>query len=113
MLKKRKNGPFYLKILSSKNTFRFGSCAAIAICSAFDCTEQTFRIVCHLLKIKEEFGLSFFECKKVINALNLGREVKYVPNKAVVNYPQMAYLLNKGSYIVMFKEHLSFIEDGV
>ena len=104
----------------SKENFRFGNCATIAICQAFDISMNAFRAISKLMKVRyyeddnDEDGLSFFECKKLINLLSdsCGCTSKYVHNTEKVTYPQMLLLLNKGKYLTMFDIHLSFAENG-
>jgi hypothetical protein len=101
------------KIHRSNIDFHFGNCASIAIAQAFSINEDTLNIVCKLLKIKNhKEGLSFFEIKKVINALSRQYKPEYTPNYGNLTYGQMLIVLNKGSYLTMFNEHLSFAING-
>lgn len=98
----------------SKEQFIYGNCASVAICSAFGIEWRAFKTICALMKMDISEGLSFFECKKLINRLSSSYDTKieYIPNYAKVKYYQMLLLLNKGKYIVMFHNHLSYAENG-
>lgn len=101
------------KILDSTKPFHFGSCSSIAITQAFAITEDILIVICKLLKIKKiDAGLSFFEIKKVVNALSRQKKSVYTPNYANLTFGQMLIVLNKGVYLVMFDEHLSYAKDG-
>lgn len=109
-----------VRVYPSKDKFRFGNCATIAICQAFDIPFNAFVAICRAMKIKtdetndDSKGLSFFECKRIIHLLSDSCKCtsKYIPNTGKVTYAQMLLLLNKGKYLVMFNIHLSFAQDG-
>lgn len=104
-----------IKIHKSKEECSFGCCAAVAICSAFDIPGKSLNIICDVLGISEiNKGLNFWECKKIINriAKSCKCNVIYHPNKAKVTFKQMIMLLSSGAYVIMFGNHLSYMENG-
>lgn len=113
IVEKKKTKP-EIVIHPSKENFCFGNCASTAIASAFKIEFKALKLICSLLKIDVDNGMSFFECKKLINLIgeNYGIYVTYTPNYGKVTYEQMLFLLNKGKYIAMFDEHLSYSENG-
>lgn len=99
----------------SKEEFKFGNCAAIAICSAFNVPFSALKLITSLIKLDIRDGLSFFECKKVINMLakaNSLIDTEYVPNVGNITFKQQLLLFNKGKYITMFSRHISYSENG-
>lgn len=105
-----------VRINPSKDEFKFGGCAPLAICGAFNIQMSIFRLICEFLKIRNyKRGLTFWECKKIINALLRANNIftdQYTPNHARITYLQMAILLPKYKYIVLFDHHLSLLENG-
>lgn len=95
--------------------FKYGNCACIAISNAFDLNWTSIKTICKILKIDYNEGLTFWECKKVINLLaeNSYKIAIYRPNVAVLEYWQLIALMNKGKYLTVFNEHLSYMENGV
>jgi len=99
----------------SKEEFKYGNCAAVAICSAFSVPFTALKLINSLIKLDIRDGLSFFECKKVINMLakvNNMLETEYTPNHTNVTFKQMLTLFNRGKYITMFSRHISYSENG-
>lgn len=103
-----------LIIHPSKTEFYFGNCASIAICSAFGIPYIALRTITFMLKLNINEGLSFFECKEIINLIAKanGKNAEYVPNYTNVTFKQMLLLLNNGKYITMFGNHISYSENG-
>lgn len=109
-----------IKLHPSEEKFRYGNCATIAICQAFDIHFHAFIAICRLMKIKtdeydnDKIGLSFFECKRLINLLSdsCRCSTKYISNISKVSYIQMLSLLNKDTYLTMFDIHLSYAKNG-
>lgn len=103
-----------IKIRESKSDFVYGSCATIAIASAFGYPYKAVSTICHALGIIDKMGLDFFKCKRVINFIsqNGGFKAEYFPNDAKIAYFQLI-LLRKEKLIVVFDHHLSFAENGV
>lgn len=98
----------------SKEQFYFGNCASIAICSAFDIPYKALKAITILLKLNINDGLSFFECKKIINLLSeaYSKHVEYCPNYSNITFQQQLLVLNKETIITMFDGHLSYSENG-
>jgi len=98
----------------SKNDFRFGSCAGIAISQAFDMQTREFDVVMKLLKVDYDDGLTFWECNRVIKQLCelFYYTSRYRPNNASLKYVHLVHLLDKGKFVYMFDHHISYVEDG-
>lgn len=104
-----------IQINPGKGEFRYGSCASIAICSAFNIQYIPFKVICGLLKIGPvNEGLAFHECRKVINLLGkyYKRPIIYIPNEVNLTYGQLLFVQNRSRFLVVFDEHLSYAEDG-
>lgn len=97
----------------SLDNFVFGNCAIIAIGQLFDSRQKWIELMARLCGIKEpEDGLTFFECKKVINKIGElfgNQQYEYVTNSTGLTYKQIVWVYDRG--IVMFDEHLSFFKD--
>lgn len=108
-------------IQPSKQNFYYGNCALIAIAQAFDMPVNALVAVCDALKMNKlgqdykEEGLSFYQCKKIINHLahSYRCTCTYIPNRSKVTYNQMLLLLNLGKYLTMWDIHLSYAEKGI
>lgn len=105
--------------------FKYGNCAKLAICQAFEIKDKAMSAICIALKmpwetynttttVLDECGMTFFEIKKLINHLckAYGWENEYQKNYHKVNYVQLLSVHNKGKILSMFDIHLSFAEDG-
>ena len=102
-----------IQINDSKEEFKFGCCATVAISAAFNMNAHSIAVVLRLLKFKEWYdGLTFFQIKRLINVLDPVGRWTYVPNNAQVRYNQLIILFKDKSLIVMFSEHLSYVEKG-
>ncbi len=105
--------PLHIKINKPKEEFKYGSCAIIAISSAFNINRNALVIIMRLLKYKYwAEGLDFYQLKRIINTLDIGREWTYTPNPADIRYWQLVGLFKDRNIIVMFSEHLSYVEKG-
>lgn len=103
-----------VSINTSKIDFAYGNCAALAISSAFGLNWMAIKTICKLLKIDYKEGMTFWECKRLINILAKSNHdrIKYHPNLAKLEYWQMITVFNRGKYIPVFDEHLSYLEEG-
>lgn len=106
-----------IHIEPSKNyKFDFGNCATIAISQGFGIPFFTLRCICESFKWKKwREGITFNQCRRLINFLSkqTGDKAEYISNKAGIKYYQFVTLFNKGKWIVMFDEHLSYCENGI
>lgn len=105
-----------VKVNRTPEQFRYGNCAEIAICQAFDIPKNALKVILLLMKVdkKKQGGLSFFEIKRLLNTLceiYPGCSI-YCPNRAKVTYYQLMLILTEGRYLVMFDEHLSYACNG-
>jgi len=101
----------------SRADFTYGNCAMLAICGAFNLSMDAIRIICSFYGINPDSGISYFECKKLITKISkcsaCYRRADYTPNKSGIKYGQLIGLFNQNSYLVMFDEHLSYVEKSV
>ena len=105
--------PIKVPLNPPKEDFRFGNCAAIAISQAFSIPFWVVNIISRSLKFNIHEGLDYWQCKKLIDRIShqSSSSNEYVSNKTNVRYIQLAVLL-KGRYLVMFHNHLSYMENG-
>ncbi len=103
-----------IRLEESKSEFSFGNCAFIAIGSAFDIPNKSLVVICNILGINHIEGMSFWECKKLINEIAKGynKKVLYKPNYLNLTYQHLAILFEDVSIIAMFPKHLSLCEKG-
>jgi len=94
--------------------FVYGNCVSRALIKAFNINDKIFNAICYAAGIqKPNQGLTYFECKRIINVLCKAYKQKatYYPNYGLVTYGQLAFVLPKSKYIVIFDEHISYLED--
>jgi len=95
--------------------FEHGSCAHIAIASAFDMNPKSIGIILDILKVRNHSdGLTFFQCKKLINVIckSLQQSAEYTPGKGIT-LREYILLNQRGIHLIMFDEHLSYLKDGI
>lgn len=105
-----------LKVKQASDDFDYGSCAMTAIQLGFGISYDHLKLICDLMSIKHpEDGLTFFQCKKIINRIaKSGRtEAIYRPNVAEITYAQLVSVMAGERGIAMFPEHLSYFNDRV
>jgi len=106
-----------IKIERPKFNFYYGNCCSLALTQGFDISIDVLLLAFNLLKFKNpNEGLTFFECKKIIEELVIWkyhRKIKYQTNEASITFAQMSVLMKTGKYIVIFDEHMSYLENGV
>jgi hypothetical protein len=96
--------------------FLYGGCATLAFAGAFDTPPQAIKIIISLMGIRNSHkGMTFDQCKKVIYKLSreFSKKVEYKTNPTKLNYVDFAYSHKFGRYLIIFDEHLSYMEDGV
>jgi len=95
--------------------YRFGNCGVNALASAFSNSYYAIRALFVIDNYPPENGISFQQLTKMVNVLSFSYEMKYryKKNLSKLVYSELAYLYDKGVYIVVFPNHVSCLKDGV
>lgn len=106
-----------LIIKDPPSRFSYGNCAIIALAQLTGIGEEGIEVIASLIGIKRPTsGLTFNNINKVLSTItdhtnNL--PYKYTSNKTKVTVLQLVTLYSDRKIVLMFDEHLCFIENGI
>lgn len=104
-----------VKIIEGSEGFSFGNCACKAISEAFNMSVGTCVFTCKLLDLDYEDGLTFKECKFLIDefASISYKNVYYKANKEKMSLIDFCKKNKQGTFILNTPGHLSLLRNGI